>query len=1032
MSGIQPMIPVAALLLAATGQTNNTPNPETQPLHVGGSSFRFERNEEVPSNRPAEAPMSLTASDGSGLRLSRLVARALVQEPLAFTELHLTFENPIDRRLEGQFRIVLPQGVTVSRFAMKQDDRWQEGEVVEKQLARRAYEDFLHRRQDPALLEQGAANEFTARVFPIPPRGVKELIVSYSQELPAHDTPYLLPLRGLPQLGELDVMVAVDGSSAPMTMKKKSFVPDKDFVVDAAHRTGRSGLRNANLAVARVRPIASSQPDEISSAILLVDTSASRALGFSEEVKLVKHLVEGLSRAAGPKVALSVACFDQEVEPIFEGEAGAFGDAQVRQIRDRRALGASNFVKALNWAQDQARKRSAKRLILVTDGVATAGATESQELIAATLKLRSAGVERVDAIGLGGIQDDALLKRLVTAGLPRDGVVVDGSQSLTTIARRLTEGTRSGLAVNVEGAAWSWPKRLDGVQAGDEYLVYAEVPQSHAVRITVGGTAMPLAELPTAERPLLERAWAQAKIASLIEREQVEADGAAQKAAVRKQIVDLSVKHRVLSPYTALLVLETEQDYARFGIDRRSLADILSVDENGRLAVANRSPLASAPPLEVYAEAREGSMGRKEAKKEIATPGADKADQAETGAMANQIAEEAKPSPNAGPAAADLSSEFFVGTASAPPSPPPAAPVMAEPAPEAPARILAPRPASRSADVGVARGQTGSSAMAMAIPPMEQPERQVAPYTGRFKVVMDHLAAKDTKAALAAARGWHEEDPGDVMALVAMGEALEVQGDTATAARAYGSIIDLFPSRADLRRFAGERLERLHGNTGLELALDSFAKAEEERPDHPASHRLLAFAHLKRHEYSKAFDAAVRGLKQHYAPGRFPGVDQIMREDLGLIAAAWIKAEPGRTNEILSKVHDAGGTVEAEPSIRFVLNWETDANDVDFHIHDGKGGHAFYGSRQLPSGGELYADITTGYGPECFTIRLPRKDRTYPYRLQAHYYSRGPMGYGMGKLEIIDHDGKGGLNFDERSFVVMVDQAFVDLGTVQR
>ena len=80
--------------------------------------------------------------------------------------------------------------------------------------------------------------------------------------------------------------------------------------------------------------------------------------------------------------------------------------------------------------------------------------------------------------------------------------------------------------------------------------------------------------------------------------------------------------------------------------------------------------------------------------------------------------------------------------------------------------------------------------------------------------------------------------------------------------------------------------------------------------------------------------------------------------------------------------------------------------------------------------GELYADVTTGYGPECFTIE--GEPKAYPYRLQAHYYSRGPMGYGMGKLEVIDHDGKGGLTFDERPFVVMADHAFVDLGTVHR
>ncbi len=41
------------------------------------------------------------------------------------------------------------------------------------------------------------------------------------------------------------------------------------------------------------------------------------------------------------------------------------------------------------------------------------------------------------------------------------------------------------------------------------------------------------------------------------------------------------------------------------------------------------------------------------------------------------------------------------------------------------------------------------------------------------------------------------------------------------------------------------------------------------------------------------------------------------------------------------------------------------------------------------------------------------------------------MGYGMGKLEIIDHDGQGGLTFEERPFLAMTDHAFVELGNVK-
>src|SRR5262249_21714373 len=55
----------------------------------------------------------------------------------------------------------------------------------------------------------------------------------------------------------------------------------------------------------------------------------------------------------------------------------------------------------------------------------------------------------------------------------------------------------------------------------------------------------------------------------------------------------------VLSPYTALLVLETDDDYARFKVDRRALVDVLSV-EQGRLALLHRT----APPPSKNAPSR--------------------------------------------------------------------------------------------------------------------------------------------------------------------------------------------------------------------------------------------------------------------------------------------------------------------------------------------------------------------------------------------------------------------------------------------
>ncbi|HHH29502.1 MAG TPA: hypothetical protein ENK57_14305 [Polyangiaceae bacterium] len=155
----------------------------------------------------------------------------------------------------------------------------------------------------------------------------------------------------------------------------------------------------------------------------------------------------------------------------------------------------------------------------------------------------------------------------------------------------------------------------------------------------------------------------------------------------------------------------------------------------------------------------------------------------------------------------------------------------------------------------------------------------------------------------------------------------------------------------------------------------------------------------------------------------------MLRQDLGLIGAAWLRAHRNARAEIVERLARRGARLASRPSLRFVLSWETDANDVDLHIFDRQLKHAYHAERWLASGGRLHHDVTDGFGPELFSIDRPR---AYPYRLAVHYDARGPMGYGMGKVEVVHHGGKGRLRFEQRPFVVMRDDAFVDLGVVKR
>ena len=541
----------------------------------------------------SSSPISLTASDGTGLHLVAMKVRAHMTPPLAFTEMKMTFQNPTPRQLEGRFTIRLPDGASISRLAMKINGRWMEGEVVERRRAQQTYESFLHRRRDPALLEHGSGNVYSARVFPIPARGVKELIVSYSQEIIEQRLPLRVPLLGLPKVGELDARVTVAPGREVFRLQKRDTTPNADIVLDPPPLPP-SGLRHESLVVVKVRPNVQAQRDPLHGLLILVDTSASRAPYFSRQALLLKRLVEGLARGARPKTPIAIATFDQETRMLFEGPANAFGASHFRRLIDRRALGATDLEGALRWASTHmgAGPHRYSRCLLISDAAVTAGA-DDRALLDAVRALAWVGVERLDALAVGGFKDRAQLQRLVQAGLQRNGVVLDGRSRLDRIAKRLQRSTRSGLRVTARGARWVWPQTLDGVQPGDQVLIYADLPKHADLQLAIDGAPHQLdGVLVQTERPLLERAWVKARLDMLeAAHAGLSEESRAQRSALVQQMTALSVQHRVLSPYTALLVLETEWDYRRFGIDRRAKANILAFkDDRLRVLARRRDP----------------------------------------------------------------------------------------------------------------------------------------------------------------------------------------------------------------------------------------------------------------------------------------------------------------------------------------------------------------------------------------------------------------------------------------------------------
>jgi len=1028
----------------------------------------------LPPDPPKAPPFQLTSSEGVGLRIASVKAQTVVEDPLALTELHLVFENPEPRRIEGRFTLSLPPGASLGRFAMRIGGVLQEGEVVEKQAARLTYEEYLHVRRDPALLEQGAANEVAVRVFPIEAGEKKEIVVTYSETLDgAH--PYRLRLVGLPKIEKLDAAAFVGGQMVAAIVATNT-VPKRDLLVPTqnwkvAHVSAVAGGRDVALRVPV--PGTSAEEPATDAVFALIDTSASRGLDLSGEIEALALR----ARALPSSTRLVVGAYDQDVETIFDGSAGDFDDAAMKKIGARHALGATDYAAALRWATTIPRATSteSRRLFVFGDGIATAGAQTTAELATLAHALGDVGFVRADALVLGGLRDDDTLQALVRGALPHAGVVVGLDEDEAVIARRLSTMAIDPVSVTVAGASFIDPMQIVGALPGDDVVIHATFPGAApgSAAVSIGSTKTKVTTR-AAPAPLVARSVAAARIARL------ERDPALSESDKKSAIVALAIKNRVESSYTGMLVLENDEAYARHHIDRKSKLDILTVSHGAvTISTANRDaareaedaknvvdPSRVTPPPPPEPPAPEPSPSPQSSAHHVTRPpqvrmGATMVSGRLPPEVVQRIVRLSFGRFRGCYQAALLGHpgltgrivvRFVIGrdgsvTSASGDSDLPAAvrecvvrgfAALSFPEPEGglvsvmyPLVFTPDGTTPQPVSVGVTPRPHYPTYQRYQAPDYNtDPLQRVAGplYEGRFGDIMALVDARRPADAVRAAWELEAGEPTNVLSFVALGRAATAAHDDALAARAYGSILELWSYRVDMRRFAGELLDDVGHGRGLVLAADAYDGAATDRPDHPSSHWLLAMNLLRRDRPDAAFAALERGVQRDYAMGQFAGATRLLRDDLATVGAVWAARSPTHVDEIRSRLAKYDREIDTKPAIRMSLVWESDANDVDLYVTDAAGEHAWYGHQTLSSGGSFYADVTTGYGPEGFLAPLT-DPAMQSYRLRVHYFARGAMGFGMGKVVVMTHDGHGHVAFDDRPFVLMTRDAIVDLGT---
>jgi len=106
-----------------------------------------------------------------------------IDNQVAQTAVDQIFINNHHRDIEGTYIFPIPTDASISKFSMFVGGEEIKGEILDKDEARKIYQDIVRRKRDPALLEYFKDGMFKASVYPIPAHGETRIKLYYSEVL---------------------------------------------------------------------------------------------------------------------------------------------------------------------------------------------------------------------------------------------------------------------------------------------------------------------------------------------------------------------------------------------------------------------------------------------------------------------------------------------------------------------------------------------------------------------------------------------------------------------------------------------------------------------------------------------------------------------------------------------------------------------------------------------------------------------------------------------------------------------------------
>ncbi|MBC6110194.1 DUF2135 domain-containing protein [Pedobacter sp. CCM 8938] len=944
-----------------------------------------------------------TEEQKQAVKLNKLSIDVQITGNIATTVMTMTFYNSSNRILEGELTFPMPEGVSISRYALDINGKMREAVPVEKAKATEVFESIERRRVDPGLLEKVEGNNFRTRIYPLPANGSRTIIVGYEEELGFNSgkaLSYHLPLDYnqaiekfslkttvfesviKPELGEQpdgSFDLKASGNTYVAEINKTNYQPKNGLTINLPKRNDLPEVQmqkasNGYYFLVNVFPKVQSRPRQWANQIGLIwDASLS---GLQRDTKKELALLDLIIKQ---KQNLTI-----QLGLVNNGfkNAGTFIISNGNWDVLKEKLNKITYDGGTNFSAINVKSLQAEEYIFFSDGLSTFGKN--------TVNLN----KPVHCVNTAPKADYSTLKFI---SLKTGGQFVNlNSTSVDDGFKQLSQenlqflGIKNGvdvrqtyplMHVNVNGHL-----SVAGIMNGlnTEFILqfgYGTTVVSEQT-IRLNATEHVLSSID------VSRVWAQKKIAEMD----------IQYEANKDDISVLSKQFGIVTRNTSLIVLENLDDYLRYDITppvelRPAYEAVLKqrrIDIQERKTDLINAAVAMTKELKTWWNTDFYYKEPAKGKEQYPTPeNVVVADQTRTAQGSSQISRSA---PQASPAAppriqADKAAE-----------PPTVERLRESEQKNALSEVVIVGYATQqkrmsTGSVTTIRSQELASApvanveqalqgkvaginiQQSAVRPTETQPTIVIPEFKSDKDYMKNLIGKPDSAyqAYLKMRPNYISTP---MFYFDVANWFYQQKDSVRALTILSNIADLDLENADLYKTLAYKLKQT-GNYSEEIFITQ--KVLQWRPMDAQSYRDYALALADAGQYQKALDNLYKVLTQSYnsqTTDRDQGIEEIIISEINnLIAKHGDKLSIRGVDKRL---------IQPLPvDVRVVLNWNKNDTDIDLWLTDPTGEKGYYGNAKTKIGGRISYDFTAGYGPEQFMIKKAVKGK---YKIEVNYF----------------------------------------------